>query len=344
MLAPLCAAVEASGHDARVLLARANVDAATVENVLARLPRETVFGFVEDAVRTTGDPDLGLHAAELMVRTPGMFGVLEYFTRSLPTVRSGLQIATRYARLLEDDALLELRMAAPVATLSYRHRARVDAPRAWNEMLVIASCLYVRRFVAVEGGTQSASVGIHFAHPRPSELDELRRLFECPLHFDADECAAEFRADLLDGPIRTADAALAGVLEPYANQLLESRPVVLEGREDEVGLVARVRAMLTEELEGGAPTADRIADRVAMSTRTLCRKLSAEGTSFQNVLDGLRHELATKYLRDASVPIADVAGRLGFSSTSAFHHAFRRWTGKAPSDLRPRSVPPPRGS
>lgn len=288
VLAPLIAAVEASGHDGRLLLARANVDALVVDDVAARLPRETASAIVEDAVQKTGDPDLGLHAAELIVSTPA------------------------------------------------------EAPRAWSDTLAIAACLGVRRSVAVDGATKAANLGLRFAHRRPTDDDELRRLFDGPLAFDADACAACFRAELLDVPIRTADPALNGVLAPFAPLILEARRVVFGAQDGDVGVVPRVRALREEELEGGNPTTDHVADRMAMSPRTLCRKLSTEGTSFQNVLDGLRRERALALLEDPSVPIADVAGRLGFSSTSAFHHAFRRRTGRPPSDLRSRrSVPPP---
>lgn len=106
-------------------------------------------------------------------------------------------------------------------------------------------------------------------------------------------------------------------------------------------LIERVRRLVANELSDGV-TKEQIAQRMHLSTRTLCRRLSNEGTSFQSVLDDLRHELALRYLREPRRTVAEIADRLGFSSTSAFDHAFRRWTGLTPSQHVTRSRRTPR--
>jgi AraC-like DNA-binding protein len=77
-----------------------------------------------------------------------------------------------------------------------------------------------------------------------------------------------------------------------------------------------------------------VAQRLGVTKRTLARRLASEGRTFGEVLDGLRFDLATHYLHEKKLPISEVAWLLGYQETSAFDHAFKRWTGKTPSQTR----------
>ena len=83
-------------------------------------------------------------------------------------------------------------------------------------------------------------------------------------------------------------------------------------------------------MKGEAPSISGIARAMAMSERNLQRRLAAEGTTFQSVLDAARRELAIRHLSDPGATVAKVAWLVGFSEPSAFHRAFRRWTGQSP--------------
>ena len=124
-----------------------------------------------------------------------------------------------------------------------------------------------------------------------------------------------------------ADAALKGVLDRAATQLLERLP-----RRDT--WTARVREILAAELARGAPTLEQIAYRLGVTERTLRRRLHDEGTSHKEVLAELRLSLAQRHLSERVLSVAEIAFLLGFAEPSAFHKAFRRWTGRAPADCR----------
>jgi YesN/AraC family two-component response regulator len=96
----------------------------------------------------------------------------------------------------------------------------------------------------------------------------------------------------------------------------------------------RLERLLEEELCGGNPTLEHLAARLHMSPRTLHRRLGEEGTGFRQVLAQLRRELAARHLHDARLAISEIAFLLGFSEVSAFHRAFRRWTGWRPLAYR----------
>jgi AraC-like DNA-binding protein len=97
-----------------------------------------------------------------------------------------------------------------------------------------------------------------------------------------------------------------------------------------------VRALLPEEMRGGVPRAPVIARRLRMSVRTLHRGLAAEGTTFSEVLDHMRHELAIRHLAEKQLAIGEVAFLLGFAELSSFYRAFKRWTGMTPAAYRTR--------
>jgi AraC-like DNA-binding protein len=105
-------------------------------------------------------------------------------------------------------------------------------------------------------------------------------------------------------------------------------------RED--SLIERFRALTKDELKGGDASLEVLAARLGMSARTLQRKLRALGTSHQELLDEMRKALAVRYLAEPDVAVCEVAYLLGFSESSAFHRAFKRWTGTTPSEFRKR--------
>ena len=101
-------------------------------------------------------------------------------------------------------------------------------------------------------------------------------------------------------------------------------------------LVDRVQSIITNEFRGGDPSLDRIADQLGLTPRTLQRKLHELGTSHNELLDHMRRQLAMRYLREPEMAICEVAYLLGFSESSSFHRAFKRWTGVTPKEYRER--------
>jgi AraC-like DNA-binding protein len=124
---------------------------------------------------------------------------------------------------------------------------------------------------------------------------------------------------------------LSRVVIRHAEALLAALPVPAPDSS-----AHRVRRILADALADGEgqATLAAVADKLHMSERSLQRRLADEGLKFDALLDELRRELAVRYLQDRKVAIAEVAYLLGYSEPSAFHRAFKRWTGKTPSELR----------
>ncbi|MFP2961699.1 helix-turn-helix domain-containing protein [Myxococcus sp. 1LA] len=168
---------------------------------------------------------------------------------------------------------------------------------------------------------------VSFHHAAPPDIAEHRRVFRCEPRFEQPYNGVSVAREALETPLLKADSGLSAVLERHTRELLAKLPQV-------EGFVERVRAHAAEGLPNGGATNEAIAKRLHMSVRTLNRRMRDEGTSLQDVVDTLRRELALRYLEERRLAIPEVAYLLGFSEASAFHRAFRRWTGTTPAEHR----------
>ncbi|MDH3790706.1 MAG: helix-turn-helix transcriptional regulator, partial [Rhodospirillales bacterium] len=134
-------------------------------------------------------------------------------------------------------------------------------------------------------------------------------------------------ANLLDAPVRAADNQLLKYLERHAQDVLSQR----SGSRD---IRHQVQTSIASRLQSGEPTIDTVARELGMSSRTLARRLSEHGVTYRELLNDLRHQLALRYLKDGWHRNSQIAYLLGFSEISAFNHAFKRWTGSTPSNIR----------
>ena len=124
--------------------------------------------------------------------------------------------------------------------------------------------------------------------------------------------------------------------DPYLNELLTAycEEALARRRTGRGGLRADVENAIVPLLPHGEARAGQVARRLGMSQRTLARRLASEDLTFASVLDGLRLDLADRYLADADLSISEIAWLLGYREVSAFTHAFKRWTGKTPREVR----------
>ncbi|MFO0745589.1 MAG: AraC family transcriptional regulator [Myxococcota bacterium] len=319
----------ASGADPRALEAATGFRAASAEDPDLRIGIALESALWSEAERLTGDVDFGLHTAERI--QPGAFDVLDYAVRTAPTLAAALERLARYNRLEHDVAEFAMvDLADPPRTRVVhgfgagrpgqaigQHRHSIEFTLA--SLVVIGTQLAGRRLVPL-------AVELH--HPRPPSSAEHERVFGCKPRFAAPENALELAAADLAAPVPAADPRLWRVIERHAEALLAARPAPAQS------MAARVAREVTAALGEGAPTLAAIAQRMRMSERSLQRRLKDEGVSFDGLVEGLRRELALSYLADPKVAISEVAYLLGYSEPSAFHRAFKRWTGTTPGEVR----------
>jgi AraC-like DNA-binding protein len=166
------------------------------------------------------------------------------------------------------------------------------------------------------------------AHRRLRVPPDLKTFFGCAIEFGAGGDQVIFSSDVGSLAITSADPYLNSLLMKYCEEILSNRRTRAD---DWTTTVENAIAPLLPHAEA---TIDNVAQRLAMSPRTLTRRLQHEGSSFAKVLQNLRFQLARQYFREPGMSIAQLAWLLGYREPSAFSHAFKRWTGNSPRRLR----------
>jgi AraC-like DNA-binding protein len=171
---------------------------------------------------------------------------------------------------------------------------------------------------------------VHLKQAKPAYAHVYSDYFQCPIHFNSSENYYAFDSKLLYHPLAQSEPETARI---YGNQCAK---ICLQlARNSTFSDVVR-NHILSSPRE--IFTLETIADRINMTARTVQRKLSAEGTSYKDILEDVRRNLAIEYLQSTTFTIEEIAVRLGYSDSSSFCHAYKRWTGVNPSDLRHRDA------
>lgn len=253
------------------------------------------------------------------------FGLLGHFMLSCADLRSGLRSLAHYLALISDAATFTLQAQGRDAWLVLGHVGNsLPVPRQRQEyglLALLTLCRWLTRRDLRPLRVESA-----FAEPR--DRAPYAAAFGAPLHFDAPESRLLLSGADLDSSLPSHDPGLCA----HHKELMDDRLSRLGGNLT----TPRVRDAIARQLHAGEPRRHAIAAELALGDHTLQRRLGAEGTSYQQVLDEVREELARKYLALPNCPLAVVSDRLGFADISNFYRACRRWFGCPPGDWRAR--------
>lgn len=312
------------GGDIAALFHALGIDRSVLADEEARIPFAAIVSFYDHAARLTGDDAFGLHVGE--ASNPSMFDVVGYATMNSPTVAEALTRLIRYQRVWTDGSLWYLSLESSTARLEYAYQISGVTPEECRHDCEASLAIFVAGMRALVRSDWKPRE-VWFAHRSPRDLSEHHRVFGAPLSFGQSVNAVLFDRSALDLPVVEADPRLCAVLDRHANALLARLPS--GGR-----FVDKVRQALSDALRCGDPGPDAVARTLAMSVRTLQRKLKSEGTSLQDLLEAMRRNLSVRYLQRDDLSVAEVAYLLGFSEPSSFHRAFRKWTGVTPGEFR----------
>lgn len=169
---------------------------------------------------------------------------------------------------------------------------------------------------------------IGFIHRHDDDISELERYFACRVNFQARQDRISLEAHAADLPLITADPYLNRILSAYHRDALEQHHTLNEP------LRVRVENCIVPRLPDGTVSIGNIANDLGMSSRTLARRLADEGLTFSSILEELRSDIASRYLQNRSLSISQISWLLGYRELSSFVHAFHRWTGMAPTEVR----------
>jgi AraC-like DNA-binding protein len=316
--------VSLEGLDPAPVLAEAGVTAEDLSDIDGRIELSRCEGLAGAVMRSLGERQILSVFSRLKA---GDFGILDYVIRNSRTLGESLERLARYTHVNNSIADCVLEVDAERARVLFVQPPTVSSAfmrltaTAW-----LASCVVIVRQLV---GAEFAPVEALLPNPEPgsADRDAYRDLLRCPLRFGAPSAAFVVPRLELARTVENADPALADLIEPHLERALA-----------DAGASSRaavpVRRALVAMLGGQEPTLERVAKRLATTPRTLQRRLRDEHTTFQDLLDSVRHELALVHVGKQAASIDEIAWLLGFSNGSAFHRAFKRWTGVTPGEFR----------
>jgi AraC-like DNA-binding protein len=292
-----------------------------------RIPLEKYCALLDLVAEVTGDDHFGLRfgATHAFDNT----SVLGYILRNSPNIGAAISNAARYVRLHVDGLQLSLTFDGREARLVYRLTdPSIVVSRHYAELLMVHA-MHVFRLAADESWSPDE---VWFRHGPPSDLAPYRRYFGAPVRFYQSEYTTVFERDILGRPLRTFDQQLLGILEEHANMILAQLPPLADD------LLGRLEQFVVGALPEDRAGVSAAARSLGMSTRTLQRRLRDRGIVFAGLVDQVRRRLSARYLADGTLTLCEIAWLLGYSESSAFNRAYRRWTGRSPSADRRRAA------
>ncbi|MHB8872489.1 MAG: AraC family transcriptional regulator [Myxococcaceae bacterium] len=316
------------GVSAAEAYAESGIDPAACADADARVPLRKLHLLWDAVLRRLPRSDLALVVAQRYA--PGDYGLVGFVCMNSPTLGESLHHVTRYVRLWTDEPVYEL---ADDGCLSLTWRTRFPEGQGLHMTIEAGFAEVLNGARLVTQQPELAPHEVRFRHQGPKDTSAHQAFFGTKVVFGAAADELRFSKEQLALALPKADPQLRDYLRTLANDAMAKR-----GGGDSVQ--DKLRALLAEELQKGLPPLGPLAKRLGLSERTLRRRLEESGTTFRELLDQTRGELAQGYIRDRRIPLSEVAFLLGFSEPSTFHRAFRRWTDMTPAAWRQRHAPP----
>ncbi|HSH90074.1 MAG TPA: AraC family transcriptional regulator [Ramlibacter sp.] len=310
-------AIADAGVDLADAAREARITPAALESGMSFAESERFIGVVW---RRLDDPAFGLRAG--CVLRPERYGISGLTAMASPTFGAALQRKSRYNRLVWGDSY-RIRQDTKEFTV-FAEAPDESKPWGYSKVdLEFASLItFGRRFASVD----MAPLKVALRRPEPSFKALYEEIFRCPIAFAQPANYISFAQADAKRALISADQRAAEWLEFGARAALEKM--------DDSGVTARVRAQLERMLQGDEPTLAAVASELAMSERTLQRRLTTEGQTFRRVLDDMRRDVAQRSLAAGKRNVTELAYLLGFEDSNSFYRSFRRWTGTTPESYR----------
>lgn len=273
----------------------------------------------ERASDLTGDDLIGFKLGQVSEFRRG--GLVTFTGITSPSVETLLQNMSRYQRVMSDALMIDTGQLATKGITEWAYHVPLSVTRRqYMEFTATRIVDMLRRLT----NRNLQPVKLEFRHHRKVNNAPIRKFFGCPVAFGADGNRLHLNAGDRHLPLHTADVHLHDTLLECCETALAAKksaktPIVVE---------------IEREIAGGHTTQDDVAKALGMSPRTLSRRLSDEGTTFQRVMDDYREALSKSLIRNTDLQMTEIAFLTGYSNPSTFSTAFKNWTGQTPTEFR----------
>lgn len=323
-LATYVEVAEDLGLKPHAMLRDVDLSSAHLANPELRLPLAAVIDLLEQSARAASCPTFGLRMAQ--ARQLADFGAVSLLLSHMRTLGDMLLAVIQYGHLINESLAIHIEHAGDTVIL--REEVVGDSAVQSRQAIELAIGTLFRTCATLLGPNWRPHE-VHFTHGPPPDLNLHRRVFDakfgCRLEFDSEFNGIVCPAEELDLPNPAADPALAR----YARRFVEALPGA-----GEPSIVHEVRKAIYLLLPMGRATIDQVSQGLGLNVRTLQRQLDDAGESFTDLLNGVRRDLAIRYMENRSYTLARVAELLGYGMRSSFSRWFSAQYGVAPGEWR----------
>lgn len=318
------------GYSKRDLLAEAGLEPERLADDDGWLPVAQSAAMMHAVLSSSEDPQISLKLSQLSFVSG--FGIVGYLLESSLTLKDAILSVMRYERLLSTAGVSRLDYLPGEVSWSIDCcTADPVVDRQMEEFLIGVRYLFMRM---VKERLSNIVSAVNFRYPAPADPEQIavyHAIFNCPVQFDQAHSALVLKLPALAFDLHQMAPGLKQTLEGYADRKLAAMMGAASGSP-----LAQARAQLSALLYRGHASRERLAECLGVSGRHLARQLAAEGSSYGELLDELRLEVAHKLLTDSSRTISEIGQQLSFSDGPSFSRWFRQRTGEAPRDYRQR--------
>lgn len=317
---------ENSGLNLDELLFAANLTKSVLDDADGTIPLSALETMLFSISKRYSDPLMGLHIASDI--QPATFGAIGFISQVCATFGDVLDVISRYNGLLSSIGRASIVHQPGAVHISWECLAGGEILQRQAVEYVLGSCAVLARLLVPE--SKDLLQAVNFSHTRLEDVSHMREyfdFFQCPVYFDQPVSSLVFPAELLKAKLRHSDAAMKERLEQHVNHLFRQR-------ESHRSIVDDVKRLIRGMMVNGTPNKDKIAQQLGSSGRSLHRNLHELNTSYQELLDQVRLDVAHGLLIDHANSIQLISENIGFSTHQAFIRWFKKNTGQTPTEYR----------
>lgn len=297
-----------------------------LEYYLNRVSLDVLNGEWENAVSITQDPIIGLHVGEQI--HPNDYGLLGQIMMNSPNIAQALENVISVEFIINNLFVSEIMQDEErVINRIHCHQYEAESIRHIIEQ-DISALINIGTFIMnKQYDAHTQPIEVHFRHKPAAKITEYERVLKTKVLFQQEYNQAIFPAAVLEAPIYNPNPRIAKMLNEELQQLIHE----IENKDT---LTLKLWRLFQTHHPKLNCDIEHVAQTFNMTARTFQRHLQQEGTSFQNELTGYRTHHAKTLLNNKTLSISEVAFEMGFNNSSAFHKAFKRWTGYTPKEYQ----------
>jgi AraC-like DNA-binding protein len=317
-----CACATEAGIELKPLLKQAGLTERQVGDDRVRISVHSQIRLLDLVAHALRDDFLGFHIAQKCDLRE--MGLLYYVLASSDALGEALRRGVRFSKITNEGVSMRYCDERRISlTFDY-----VGVDRSSDKHQIECWMAVVTRMCRELTGRRLVPSRVRFSHRREIGSSEFGAFYGSQIEFGAPVDEIQFPAEIATMPVVDADRFLNKLLVANCEEALSERPALLRP------FRSSVENAISRLLPHGRAHADEIARELGVSRRTFARRLSLEGTTFSEVLEKLRFDLARRYLRDEDMSVSKIAWLVGYQEVSAFSHAFKRWAGMTPGEMR----------